>query len=36
MSLIADLNVWLVDIYIMSVAIVDNYFIMYFQDFQVM
>ena len=31
-----DLNVWLVDIYIMNVAIVDNYFIMYFQDFQVM
>ena len=31
-----DLNVWLVDIYIMNVAIVDNYFIMYFQDFKVM
>ena len=36
MSLIVDLNVWLVDNYIKNVAIVDNYFIMYFQDFQVM
>ena len=36
MSSIVDYNVWLVYFYIMNVAIVDNYFIMYFQDFQVM